>query len=473
MQPVPLQPLLPRRPTSFPVTRSYARGDEFIRDEDRVRIIAERPPSLKPLDFGDGSLLGRNRPPRQTRRKESSGQSKRPSIGNPTEFRRLDLSEGKRHSLVPLKLSPVVLIPQPYANDTPLADAHETSAEEPAITKDCTSYREHRTSPYQRVLGLSSTALAGSSPLAVPERVQTMPSIRESQPPRRPLSTRSSSSSLHSDRRDTHSSTTPTRPVSEYTHSPASSVQSIRRNVDASAAMTPNRSLPWSKRKRSASSFRKTSAESLDWELDKEILELNTIVEERRAEASRSHQSNDIHIPAVAPSMAGKARSETLNDIGSVFSRPVFAGSLPVAMTKRLSRPFTSVPEHYTVPATSPATSTHRLSGWLSDLAPSPSSDTPREAFKNHAALSRGRHVSQSSLLTSADDSDVPSLTAASTPTSFARGHNRSSTADSRILPASPPATIYEHRKLEKHTEEAWRQQQPVILDDYEVGMAL
>lgn len=188
---------------------------------------------------------------------------------------------------------------------------------------------------------------------------------------------------------------TPSRPSSsagaflshqqQQQYSPASSIHSINTTFT-----TPLRSLPrLIGRKRSSlsatSARRSTSAESLlDWEkIDREILELNTIVEERRAEAANvsngngsrpqtaaaasstsstgavaggSSDSNNYnskspsdslhqHIPAIAPGMAGRARSQTLSDIGSAFSKPLLAGSLPVAMNNRLSRPFTSMPD--------------------------------------------------------------------------------------------------------------------------------
>jgi len=60
------------------------------------------------------------------------------------------------------------------------------------------------------------------------------------------------------------------------------------------------------------------------------VRELNTIVEERRHSAMRrarneagSEARSPTHIPAVAPSMKVRVRSETLSDIGSAFRIPV------------------------------------------------------------------------------------------------------------------------------------------------------
>lgn len=66
------------------------------------------------------------------------------------------------------------------------------------------------------------------------------------------------------------------------------------------------------------------------------IRELNTIVEERRLSAmtrvrneTGTEPQSPTHIPAVAPNMKLRARSETLNDIGSAFRIPMSAKSIP------------------------------------------------------------------------------------------------------------------------------------------------
>jgi hypothetical protein len=75
-------------------------------------------------------------------------------------------------------------------------------------------------------------------------------------------------------------------------------------------------------------------------DVDEAIRELNTIVEERRAEAYRSRNqspalinrlplSPSSHVPAIAPSLRMHVRSETLSDIGSAFSAPLVAKPLP------------------------------------------------------------------------------------------------------------------------------------------------
>jgi hypothetical protein len=99
-------------------------------------------------------------------------------------------------------------------------------------------------------------------------------------------------------------------------------------------------------------SLRRSRASAAN-DVDEAIRELNTIVEERRVTALRKSRENlrsmgslsglysrssaggggesplgspTMHIPAVAPLMAGRARSQTLSDIGSAFSMPLTAG---------------------------------------------------------------------------------------------------------------------------------------------------
>jgi hypothetical protein len=179
-------------------------------------------------------------------------------------------------------------------------------------------------------------------------------------------------------------------------------------------------------------------ADDFDSEIDREILELNTIVEERRAEAARAQVRDHNHIPAVAPRLAGRARSETLTDIGSALSRPLLAGSLPVSMTNRLSRPFTSVPEPYERPMSSQSDPrpSSRVSGWLHDVLPSPLSPAASEPAA--AATNHQRMASDVSQLTVGSSANSPSLTNASS-SHTTNGHSRNPTADYRFPPLSPP----------------------------------
>ncbi|KAF1811619.1 hypothetical protein P152DRAFT_450309 [Eremomyces bilateralis CBS 781.70] len=85
-----------------------------------------------------------------------------------------------------------------------------------------------------------------------------------------------------------------------------------------------------------ASTSRPRGQKSSKGDIDEAIRELNTIVEERRLDAIRSGNGSRIamptaphapgtlqHIPAIAPAMRVRARSETLSDIGSALSTPL------------------------------------------------------------------------------------------------------------------------------------------------------
>lgn len=128
-------------------------------------------------------------------------------------------------------------------------------------------------------------------------------------------------------------------------------------------------------------------------DVDDAIRELNTIVEERRASAYRSHAqtpalinrpppSPSHHVPYIAPSMRMHVRSETLSDIGSAFSAPLArkvlgprpsTGGAPAVRpsnlklfpsTRSSTGPLTSNP--ITPPATvTPTTPIARLGAWL------------------------------------------------------------------------------------------------------------
>ncbi|KAF2165063.1 hypothetical protein M409DRAFT_55963 [Zasmidium cellare ATCC 36951] len=447
-QPTPLRPM-PSTP-SRTLTATTDKGIEAaFNDDDLVRPISERPPSIKPLDFGGESpLLGKMS--LHARQKSSTTLPKRISISRPTDFRRLEYTEKQRRSLVPLQLSPVVLrehTPEPLSHD-PTGNRLSRSAD--GLMEDTTnirnSYRASRGTPFERCQQLSSTARLSEPAAGVNERGQIILDTKVNTPTRPPLSTQSSSSSMHSLRRQalessSSASTTPSRPSSER----------IRL-----------------KRKRSN---QKNSGGSAELNVDKEILELNTIVEERRAESTRPQSpTGDGHVPAVAPLMPVRARSETLTDIGSAFSRPLISVTTsmsqpeentisPVEKTfspvtpikSRLSRPFVSMPDPSVdqtgrVPIRRPSS---RVTGWLTSLlssssTPAPNTSNPtQEPFYTCAPPVRRRPVSEASLCTSNTDLESPAFTATSSPMS--KSHSRSLTAESRMTPISPPSTVDEN----------------------------
>lgn len=260
------------------------------------------------------------------------------TIGHPTAFRRLELTEEQRRSLIPLQLEPVTL------RDSVLLSGNEKALEYQYTQRDsltgglghgksCTSYRPKAQEPHNPTYASTTLPADGH---------RTSQIARDRQLRRPVLSSYSSSSSMRSMRRqalESHSS---------------------------SSSSSPRQSIDWSRFNRKRNSLRKPSSESMDSEIEQEILELNTIVEEIRSDSSRS-KSSDEHVSAVAPLMSIRARSETLNDIGSAFSRPrpihtdSFSGSETKSesetrtaspMENRLSRPFAEMPDLSTTMST-------------------------------------------------------------------------------------------------------------------------
>lgn len=81
----------------------------------------------------------------------------------------------------------------------------------------------------------------------------------------------------------------------------------------------------------------KSSRQEKPDDIDEAIRELNSIVEERRRSALDKEDQPDnssallspTHVPAIAPSMKLRARSQTLSDIGSAFSVPLNSRAWP------------------------------------------------------------------------------------------------------------------------------------------------
>ena len=445
---------LPQYPNA-PVSAGTFKGDEPIFDEAREArrrhdsLVHDRPPSLKPLDFGGSSLLGK----RTSRR--SFGHNHRPSIGAPTAFRRLEGTDGQRQGLVPLKLGPVILRESPTP-DQPSPATLEALTASGRKRSDSTqqllsrsqqqSYREQRVTPFQRC-SRSSTDLL-SSPK------QTDPIELPAEPVPAPL--------LASEQR-----------AARGQRSRESSAGSLRRQaIESSAASTKSRTSSEGgrgarlKRKRSNQSVRQPLAEPEDKDLDKEILELNTIVEERRAEAALK-KTPESHVPAIAPSMRVRARSETLNDIGSALSRPLTSQKPPwidttnPAPTEGPGRPSTS---------RGISSRSSRVSGWLSGLMSTSSQAQPSEPEPFYKCIppTRQRAQSESSLCSSVSHIESPSLTSATSPT----GHSRSLTAESYMTTLSPPSTLYGQLDVDrqKDTEDRWP---TVTVRTSQVGLAM
>ncbi|KAK4631728.1 hypothetical protein CLAFUW4_02887 [Fulvia fulva] len=466
-QPTPLQPM-GNHPTAVAI--SHKGIDTAFNENDRVRPIAERAPSIHTLDFGEASLVGKMS--LHSRKKSSTTLLSRMSIGRPTDFRRMDYTEKQRRSLVPLQLAPVSLrdsMPEGLDTMAPHGDA-SLSLEALVETPTRSSYRASRGSPYLRCQQLSSAALSSTPTIAVSEEGPAIvESVTVPQLARPVLSTQSSSSSIRSLRRQALES----------------------RGSNTSALPRPSSEMIRLTRKRSS---QKNSADSAD--LDKEILELNTIIEERRAEAGRSHSPANAHVSAVAPMMQIRARSTTLTDIGSAFSRPLISVSTtmesndhpshalaetisPVVPVKsRLSQPFMSMPDPAVVeekPTRQIRRPSSRMTGWISSLLSSSghnikASNDAEEPFYSCGPPVRQRGVSEASQCTTVTELDSPVLTAASSPT--LKGHSRSYTGDSRITPISPASTVDEKMEADLKTKSG--EQWPVIMEHpNEVGLAL
>ena len=185
--------------------------------------VPERPPSLKPLDLGESSLLGRRS--QHGRQKSSSGHSKRPSIGAPHAFRRLDHTEAQRQSLVPLRLGPVVLRGSPGPTDnsptlrrSPNVVSRERSNSTQALLPDAAkpeTSRTQRDTPFQRCQRRGSAMMATQQQDTPSESDRTSASLDERPSVRPPVSTRSSSSSLRQSAVEASASSTPSKASSE------------------------------------------------------------------------------------------------------------------------------------------------------------------------------------------------------------------------------------------------------------------
>ncbi|KAK5118696.1 hypothetical protein LTR85_007902 [Meristemomyces frigidus] len=434
-------------------TAPYAhvfKGDEPIFELEASPTSSgptQHPPSLNPLDLGQGLLQDRR--PNRGRRKSSFGHAKRPSISAPNSFRRVEYTDGQRASLIPLRLGPVVLSESPPPERSPPMTVTETIASRTRNRSDSTqdllsdtkreSYRAQRDTPFQRCQQRGSTTIESpSSPSGNESDPPYAPPALDQSPMRAPLTIRTSSNSLRRQAMETSATSALQRLSNERTRL---------------------------KRKRSLQSMRKPYAESGDMNVDKEILELNTIVEERRTDAARS-RALEHHIPAVAPALQLHTRSETLNDIGSIFARPLTARE-PARLhvfdsPEKPARPFTSRAASRT---------SSRVSGWLSGLLPTASVPAGiQEPFYKCVPPARPRAHSQASLCTSVTELESPSLTAASSPTS--KGHSRSLTAESRLTPLSPQSAIYSHElpDVRKDAEEHW----PIVTArPSQVGLAI
>lgn len=414
----------------------YSNGVDSGENIEQPTRPLNRPPSLKPLEFGDSLFIG-HRQPYDQRGNSPAVHKKRPSIGAPTSFRRLEYTEGQRVSLIPLRLGPIVLDETPPPQPEPQicrppsyisADVADHVLKRADSTRDSLSkhvdhdsYPELRDTPFERA---QKTGVAATSqPRSQSEHtLSSVPGQVRERASRLTMSTQSSSASLRRQAIESNA-------VSAYTRS---------------SSREPSRERPALKRKLSLQSMRKPYVEAGSSDVDKEILELNTIVEEKRNEAVRS-TTPDEHRPAVAPTMQVRARSETLTDIGSAFSRPHTSRdtmSSPAFFSELEQRQL----RRTTSNRGTRSRSSSRVSGWLSSLLPSSSSTSQShpEPFYKCLPQVHTRAHSERSLCSFATELDSPALTLASSPTS--KGHSRSITAESRLtVNLATPLPVYAH----------------------------
>lgn len=308
-----------------------------------------------------------------------------------------------KQNLVPLPLGPIVLrdprdltpttTPSPATwESTNAKHRHQRSESTQDLLSNASRqpYLDYRETPYQRCSRRSTETLTMRMP--PPDNTTQSFLAHKSLAPQATASTPSLSSSYKQHARDASSSST----QSTLNERPRTGTRLQRKRSNQSKI---------------------SLGSPADSDVEKEVLELNTIVEERRAEGNK-YRSRNSHIPAVAPSMQVGARSETLNDIGSALSRPLTAhhahSTPPVSDANSNQRPKSSK-------------STAHVPGWLSSVTAT--SDEPIYKYSTEQR-SRDRATSASSSVTALDS---VSYTLESSPTT-SRRYSRSL----MITPLSP-----------------------------------
>lgn len=264
----------------------------------------------------------------------ASGSKRRPHIGAPTDFRRVtEPLPTRRRSFRRLELS----IYQPSGRLSPLPDFSTSEWEEklPQLRAPAPAFLRYASEN----LELNRNFSIKRKPLSMPEPT-TRPfsgglddTFRVEDGPGPTLDT--------GDSRHNESDETDPIPISLESHLSEEPSAGLRSQVQSSTSSTPiplGSSYPLTGSQTESlilprkSSLRRSKEDTVEVA----IRELNTIVEEHRLtamtrirnEAGLEPQS-PTHIPAVAPSMKVRARSETLSDIGSAFRIPMSTKPLP------------------------------------------------------------------------------------------------------------------------------------------------
>jgi len=258
-----------------------------------------------------------------------------------------------------------------------------------------------------------------------------------------------------------------------HTSSVFSSTNSLRRSLTSSTSPLPtSRILSPSRSRAQTAPSRPPSLRKTKNAIDDEVRELNTIVEERRADAYRTANlqpsfinrpplSPSSHVPAIAPSRILSVRSETLSDIGSAFSQPFDSKALPtppgqrqtklrlVPITRTFSGPLDSNP--ITPPSPTPTNSIHRLGAWLKRSLPATPSSATFSTKSNHtpskpsSLRSFKLQTAESPFYQCTAAPPLPSFSRPSTSTSSSSSitatHTRqtsASTATATLIPSTP-----------------------------------
>jgi hypothetical protein len=335
--------------------------------------------STKPLDFDPDALLPSpttNEPKEEE--VELARSTTNDTIRTHRHVRPSPSGSTHRQALVPISLGPVVLsdapevvpnqpLPAAVWEDNKTKRQHQRSESTQELLSNAARqpYLENRETPYQRCGRQSTETLAMRS------------TTRETLVPKASASTPSLSSSIGHHARDTSNS---------------SSLLTLNERPRTGTRLQRKRS------NQSKNSFGNPG----DSDVEKEVLELNTIVEERRAENNKVRHRDSHHIPAAAPSVQVGARSETLNDIGSALSRPLTIHHL------NFDEPAQELDSKQVQPRSS------RVSGWLSSvttssattLKPSDSDSSAEQPFYKCGAdtdTPRDRNLSASSSGTALD----------------------------------------------------------------------
>ncbi|KIW08948.1 uncharacterized protein PV09_00862 [Verruconis gallopava] len=280
----------------------------------------------------------------------------RPSIGSPTDFRKLTntLSEPmpvRRRSFRPLELSIYV---EPNGRLSPLPDfsTDDWELKIPGLDKPPQALLRRETVDNSQ---LSSGFTVPRKPLSTYSGFYERRGLVSE--PSLPRFEEGSGSMLAHRRAEAEVSVsdlgtidenrTPTLPASQMDDmaSSASNSWSQRSSGYTVTEIRPQTSITRHVRTESSGRQAKGSLRrSKSNAVDEAIKELNSIVEEKRIKAKLSSVgspplSPTSHVPAIAPSMTVRARSETLTDIGSAFStsitKPLTAGSSPSTASSR------------------------------------------------------------------------------------------------------------------------------------------